>query len=336
VSLRKNNRSPAGLRGFAPAAPTRCRRGTTPAPSPERRRCPARRHRCASARAGVRAGDRPAAWAQATRVPAPPAAGASASGRRARPRPARSRNLGLGSIARRLRRALGLFGGVQPGAQCVGAILGSVRPTLGGLGPGFRPIRAIALRISPFLCLIRPLPLKIRRPLGPVRPLVLALQGSVHSVMTGRVSGRMFGRTRARLHVRVGGHQDQRPAIVARLGPPVLICVTLRPSRLGTIAPADLGVYRCFGPAKWDRELSRYHDVALQSTDRRMTNLWASRKRELRTRGLMAARRCRAFGLPRIESKKLRSGLRDSLIEFSGALIDGAYPTAGELLIGMV
>jgi hypothetical protein len=143
------------------------------------------------------------------------------------------RNLGLGSIARRLGRTLGLLGGVQPGAQRIGAILGPVRPTLGGLdlgalgaairvrgvgparggppvglgcrGPGFRPIRAIALRLSPFLRLIRPLPLKIGRPLGPVRPLALTLQGRVHGVLTGRLSGRLFGRTRARLHVCVVG-----------------------------------------------------------------------------------------------------------------------------------
>jgi hypothetical protein len=158
------------------------------------------------------------------------------------------RNLCLGSVARCLRRVLGLLGGIQPDPQRVGAILGPLRPTLGGLGPGtlgaairvrgigpalggppiglgclgpgFRPIRAITLRISPFLRLIRPLPLKIGHPLRPGGPLALVLQGRVHGIMTRRLPGRLFGRTRARLHVRVFRHQDQRPAIVAGLGPP--------------------------------------------------------------------------------------------------------------------
>ena len=51
-------------------------------------------------------------------------------------------------------------------------------------------------------------------------------------------------------------------------------------------------VYRWFGPAKRDREPTRCHGVALQTTDLRVTNLCASRKQDLRTRGLMAARRC--------------------------------------------
>jgi hypothetical protein len=158
------------------------------------------------------------------------------------------RNLRLGSVPRRQRRALDLLGGVEPGTQRVGAILGPVRsalgglcpialgaaicvrgvgPTLGGppvgfgcLGPGFRPIRAIALRFSSFVRLIRPKPFKIGHLLGPVRPLAFALQGFLHGVMTGRLSSRLFGRTRARLHLRIVGHQDERPAIVAGLGPP--------------------------------------------------------------------------------------------------------------------
>ena len=137
------------------------------------------------------------------------------------------RNLRLGSVPRRLRRALDLLGGIEPGTQRVGAILGPVRPPLGGppvgfgcLGPGFRPIRAITLRLGPFLRLIHPKPLKIRRLLGPVRPLAFALQGFVHGVMTGWLSSRLFGRTPARLHLCVVGHQDKCPAIVAGLAPP--------------------------------------------------------------------------------------------------------------------
>ncbi|HEY3848962.1 MAG TPA: hypothetical protein VGL95_17805 [Acetobacteraceae bacterium] len=145
---------------------------------------------------------------------------------------------GLGSVARQLRRVLGLVCGVQPDAQRVSAILGpgalsaaihlrGVGPALGdppvGLGcrgSGLRLVGAITLRFCPFVRLIRSIPLEIGGFLGPVCTLALALHGFVHGIMTGRLSGRLLGRTRARLHVRVVGHEYKCPAIVAGLGPP--------------------------------------------------------------------------------------------------------------------
>jgi hypothetical protein len=187
------------------------------------------------------------------RVPQPaPARAGNALGLGPRDR----RNLCLGGVPRRLRRALGLLGGVHPGAQRVGAILGPMCPALGGLGPGalgaairvrrvgpalggppvslscrgsgFRQTRAIALRISPFLRLVRPKPLKISRLLSAARPFLLALQSRVRGVMTGRLSGR----SRARLHLRVVGHLHKRPAIVAGLGAPAET-TCLQPHSLG-------------------------------------------------------------------------------------------------------
>jgi hypothetical protein len=108
-------------------------------------------------------------------------------------------------------------GGVQPGAQRVGAVLGPMCPPLGSLGPGmlaaaigicgvvpalggppvsisrlstgFCAVRAITLQIRPLVRLIRPNPLKIGDFLSPVGPLALTLPGRVHGVMTGRLSG---------------------------------------------------------------------------------------------------------------------------------------------------